>query len=351
MGAQGEFGIGIIGSGNISSIYIKNLSEFPQTRVVAISDLDHNRAKAKAEEHGITDVLTTEELLAREDIDAVVNLTIPAAHYDLAMDALRAGKHIYNEKPLAMNRVEGRAMLDLAKAKGKLVGCAPDTVLGAGIQTVREMIDRGDIGDIVSAQAWMMGSGTEKWHPNPEFFYKPGAGPLFDMGPYYLTAMVTLLGPVKEVAALHRIALPTRLIESQPFAGQTITVETPTHISLVAAFQAGPIGQFTASFDTFAWPEYPCMDIFGTKGMIRVPDPNCFGGPIKIRPHEGDWKEIEITRPYGENSRGLGVLDMMLASKNGRAARASGDVAAHVLDVIQSALESGSSGKHIPISI
>lgn len=348
---DGQFGVGIVGAGNISSIYIQNLSAFPQARVVALADLDAAKARAKADEHGLSEVVTTEELLNRDDVDVVLNLTIPAVHHDIAVKALEAGKHVYNEKPLTLNRGDARDLLDLARSKGLQVGCAPDTVLGAGIQTVREMIDRGDIGDVVSAQAWMMGSGVEKWHPNPEFFYKPGAGPLFDMGPYYLTALVTLLGPMKSVAAMHRIALPTRLIESQPYAGQTITVETPTHITLAASFVGGPVAQFTASFDTFAWPEYPCIDVFGTTGMIRVPDPNSFGGPVKLRKQGGEWEEVEVTRPYAENSRGLGLLDMMLAHQNNRPARASGQLAAHVLDVMQSALESGDSGRHIDISL
>jgi len=347
---EGQFGVGIIGAGNISSIYIQNLTAYAQTRVVALADLDLGRARAKADEHGLTEVVTTDELLSRDDVDVVLNLTIPAAHHEIAVKALNAGKHVYNEKPLTLNRDDAQALLALGQEKGKLVGCAPDTVLGAGIQTVREMIDRGDIGDLVSAQAWMMGSGVEKWHPNPEFFYKPGAGPLFDMGPYYLTALVTLLGPVKSVTAMHRIAVPSRLIESQPFAGQTIAVETPTHITLAASFVSGPVAQFTASFDTFAWPEYPCIDIFGTTGMIRVPDPNSFGGPVKLRKQGGEWEEVEVTRPYAENSRGLGVLDLLLADKNGRPARASGALAAHVLDVMQSALESGGLGTHIEIS-
>lgn len=349
-GRVGKHGIGVIGAGNISSIYLSNLQAFPQTRVVALADLDLSKARSKADEHGVAEVLTVEELLRRDDVVAVVNLTVPATHSSVGRRVLEAGKHLYNEKPFATTREDSAALLELARSKGLLVACAPDTVLGAGIQTVRELVDSGAIGQPLHAQAWMMGSGVEKWHPNPEFFFKPGGGPLLDMGPYYLSALVTLLGPVKSVMATHRINVPRRTIESQPLAGQVITVETPTHICLVASFVDGPVAQFTASFDTFAWPEYPCIDIFGTEGMIRVPDPNSFHGPVRLR-KEGDWEELPLTRPYQENSRGVGVLDMVLAAENNRPVRASGELAAHVLDVMLGALESGDTGRSVEVTV
>ena len=345
------FRVGVVGCGNISSIYLKNLTAFPQTEVAAVCDLNEEKATSIAAEYKIAQVLPMDQLLADPSIDAVVNLTIPDVHFEVAMKVVASGKHVYSEKPLTLTRAESVTLLKAAADKGVLVGCAPDTVLGAGIQTARQVIDSGSIGTPLHAQAWMMGAGVEKWHPNPEFYYRPGGGPLFDMGPYYLTALVTLLGPVKTVAAQHAIGVKDRLIESEPFSGQTIHVSTPTHISLVASFMSGAIAQFTASFDTFGGPDYPCIDVFGTEGVVRVPDPNNFGGSVMRRKAWDAWEEVAVTRPYDENSRGLGVLDMLFAAKNKRPARASGQLAAHLVDVMQGALESGSSGRFVQTSV
>ncbi|MBS1709343.1 MAG: Gfo/Idh/MocA family oxidoreductase [Armatimonadetes bacterium] len=340
--------VGIVGCGNISGIYLKNLTSYAQTKVAAVADLDLNRAKEKAAEHGVAKAYSLEEMLADPEIEIVLNLTIPAAHHQVAMQAVNAGKHVYNEKPLTVERAEAQELLALAESKGVRVGCAPDTVLGAGTQTARELIDNGEIGDLVSAQGWMMGSGVETWHPNPVFYYKKGGGPLFDMGPYYLSAFVTLLGPVSRVTGSTKTALKQRVASSKGNEGLVIDVETPTHIHSIIDFAGGAVAQLTTSFDTMASGGYPNIDVYGTKGMIRVPDPNTFGGPVLLkRQGEDDFTEIEVKRPYSENSRGVGVLDMALAIQSGRAHRASGQLAAHLLDVMHAVHEASDLGRHI----
>jgi predicted dehydrogenase len=338
----------VIGCGAISPIYLQNLTKYAQTTVAAVADLDIERAKAKATEYGIAKALTVDEILADPEIEIILNLTIPVAHNEIARKCLEAGKHVYNEKPLTVSRQEAIDLLNLATEKGLRVGCAPDTVLGAGIQTVREIVDRGELGEIVGIQGWMMGPGVETWHPNPPFYYQKGGGPLFDMGPYYLSAMLQLCGPIAKVTGFTRTTFPTRFITSEPLNGQTVTVETPTHIVTALQFENGAIGQLTTSFDTMAPSKLPCIEIYGSEATIRVPDPNTFGGPILIS-KKGTWEfeEVAITRPYAENSRGLGVLDMGLAIRSGRPHRANGQFAAHALDVMHAAHESAEVGSHI----
>lgn len=340
--------VGIIGCGNISGIYLENLSHYDATDLFAVADLDTSRAQAKADEFKIPHVLTVDEMLAHPEIEIVVDLTIPAAHYDVAKLALNAGKHVYNEKPLSIGLYEGRELVDLAASKGVRLGCAPDTVLGAGIQTCRELIDGGELGEIVGFNAFMMSSGVEGWHPNPTFYYQVGGGPLYDMGPYYVSALVQLLGPVARVSGITRTSFSTRTVTSQPLAGSVLSVETPTHIVSTLEFAKGPIGQLTTSFDTMAGTELKHIEIYGSKATLRVPDPNFFGGPITIKRVGSDtWEEIEITRPYAENSRGLGVLDMALAIRHNRPHRASGDLAYHVLDVMHATHLSSDESRHI----
>lgn len=342
--------VGVIGTGAISGIYLQNLQAYSGTTVVALADLDPARAQAKAAEHGVAKVTDVEGLLADPEVDLVLNLTIPAAHYQVARQAIEAKKHVYNEKPLAVAQQEGRDLLDLASRKGVRVGCAPDTVLGAGTQTARDLIEQGAIGQVVGFNAFMMGGGVETWHPNPPFYYQIGGGPLFDMGPYYMSALVTLLGPVTRVAGLTRITFPTRHITSQPLAGTTVTVETPTHIVSALEFASGVIGQLTTSFDTMVPTPKPNIEIYGSEGTLLVPDPNTFGGPVKIwRKGASDWEEITLARPYPENHRGLGVLDMAHAIQENRPHRASGDLAQHCLEVMHGAHIAATEGTYVQL--
>ncbi len=342
--------VGIVGCGNISPIYLTNLSKFSATTVAALADLDLDRAAERAKEYNVPKVCTVDEMLADPGIDLVLDITVPGAHFDVNRRALEAGKHTYTEKPLSVTREEGKALVDLAKSKGVRLGCAPDTVLGGGIQSCRKLLDEGVIGDVVGVQAFMLCGGHEGWHPSPEFYYKVGGGPMFDMGPYYLTALVTLLGSVKRVAGATRISFPTRTITSQPKAGQVIEVETPTHLTSVLEFESGAIGQLTTSFDVQA-SSLPNIEIYGSKGSMQVPDPNTFGGPIRIKlKGEEEWKEVPLTHSFAENSRGVGILDIAYSIAKNRPHRASGALAYHVLDVMHAVHESSDQGKFIQLT-
>lgn len=347
---MGKFRIGIVGCGNISDIYIKNLSKFAHTEVTALADLDLERAKAKAEQHGVGEAMPTEELLASPAVDCVVNLTIPAVHGSIGLRALEAGKHVYNEKPFAIERADAQKMLDLAKAKGLRTGCAPDTFLGAGIQTCLELIQNGEIGDVIGAQAYMMGRGPEPWHPDPDFFYQRGGGPMFDMGPYYLTALSVLLGPISGVSGAARATYPTREVGSGPKKGDIIQVNTPTHLAAVLNFESGAIGSITTSFDVWSH-KMPPITLHGTEGSMLVGDPNSFGDRVYYRKgYDADWRWVPLTKAYADNSRGLGVLDMALAIQENRPTRASGELAYHVLDVMHAVMESSEQGRRIDIT-
>jgi predicted dehydrogenase len=338
--------LGIIGCGNISNIYASAGKTFEALEIGACADLEISRAQALAEKHGIPKFLSPEDLLDDPEIDLVINLTIPAVHGEIAGRAIRKGKHVYNEKPLAMKRREAREFIGLAREKGLRIGCAPDTFLGAGLQTCRRLIDEGAIGTPLAANAFMLSRGVETWHPNPEFFYKKGAGPLFDMGPYYLTALTALLGPVSRVTGSARISLSKREITSQPLAGQTITVETPTHISAILDFASGPVATLCTSFDVCGH-RLPNIEIYGEEGTLSVPDPNTFGGPIHLlKRNTKDWIEIPVEGPYHENSRGLGVADMVEAIAQNREHRANERLAYHVLDLMHSILDASENGRH-----
>jgi predicted dehydrogenase len=278
----------------------------------------------------------------------VVNLTGPQAHAEVAVQCLEAGKHTYHEKPFALNRDEGKKILAAAKAKGLRVGCAPDTFLGGGIQTCRKLIDDGWIGTPVAATAFMTCPGHESWHPDPEFYYAVGGGPMFDMGPYYLTALVNLMGPVRKVAGFARATYATRTITSSKKYGKTVQVETPTHIASSLQFASGAIATVVMSFDVYG-ANLPRIEVYGTNGSISVPDPNTFGGEVKVKVGRGEWGTVPLTHGYKENSRGLGVADMAAGIANGRAHRASGDLAFHVLDVMQASLETAEQGKTVEI--
>lgn len=341
--------VGLIGCGNISSIYLQNAQILDAIEIAACADLRREAAEAQAARFGVPRVLGVEELLADPAIDVVLNLTTPESHGTIALAALEAGKSVYNEKPLAMSRAEGRRMLEIAKAKGLLVGGAPDTFLGAGLQTVRQLIDDGAIGTPVGANAFMMSRGHEHWHPNPSFYYKAGGGPMFDMGPYYLTAMVSLLGPVRRVSGSTRISRPQRTVSSQPRYGEIIDVEVPTHVAGLLDFAAGPIGMIMTTFDVQA-SALPWIEIYGTLGTISAPDPNTFGGPVKLRKTDDkEWQEIEVTRPFATNSRGLGLAGMAEALRSGAPHRASGELAYHVLDLMFAIHEASDRGCHVEV--
>ena len=341
--------IGIIGCGNISGIYCKNGNRFNNLEIAACADLDVARAQAKAAEYNIPKGYSVEELLADPQIEIVVNLTIPAAHAAISRQAIEAGKHVYSEKPLAINREDGAALQRLATEKNLRTGCAPDTFLGAGLQTCRQLLDSGAIGEPIGVSGWMLSHGPENWHPDPEFFYQQGAGPMFDMGPYYLTAMTSLLGPVQRLTGSARISFPERTITSQPKFGQKMTVKTPTHIAGVLDFASGVVGTLVTSFDVHG-STVPWIELYGSEATLLVPDPNTFGGPVQIRrAGEKTFQDVPLTLPYAENSRGIGLADMAAAIRAGRPHRASGEMAFHVLDLMVSFHDASRDGRHVQV--
>ncbi len=339
----------IVGCGNISTIYLRNMQRLRPLKLVACADLVPQRAEAQAAAFGIA-ARSVADLLADPQIELIVNLTVPGAHFEVARAALRAGKSVYNEKPLALTRDEGRELVELAGARGLRIGCAPDTFLGAGYQTARRHIDAGLIGRPVAGAAHMVCHGHEGWHPAPQFYYEPGGGPLFDMGPYYLTALVSLLGPVRRVCGSSRITFPQRTITSQPHHGTVIDVRTPTHIAGVLDFVDGPIVTLVTSFDVWH-ANLPLMEIYGETGSLVLPDPNGFGGPLRLRrAADREWSDVPLECPYATNSRGLGPADLAAGLRSGQPHRASGELALHVLDVMQAIQESSVAGRHMPVS-
>ncbi|MFO7976558.1 MAG: Gfo/Idh/MocA family oxidoreductase [Candidatus Hydrogenedentota bacterium] len=339
--------VGLIGCGNISETYFKNGALFNNTEIVACADIIPERAEASATEYAIPKVYTVEEMLADPDIELVLNLTVPKAHGSLGMAALDAGKCLYNEKPLAVTREDGKRMVALAKEKGVLLGAAPDTFMGAGLQTCRKLIDDGWIGEPVAATAFMQCHGHEHWHPDPDFFYQAGGGPMFDMGPYYVTALVALMGPVKRVAGTTRTTFSERSITSEPRFGEIIKVNTATHLAGTMDFANGAIATLVMSFDV--WGHHlPCIEIHGTEGSLSVPDPNGFGGVVQVcRPHMREWAPVPLTHRYAENSRGIGPADMACALRTGRRHRANEALAYHVLDVMHAFQDSSDRGIHV----
>jgi predicted dehydrogenase len=328
--ANGKFGIGIIGCGNISTQYLEGLGKFPFLKVIGVADLDPARAAAKAKDFGVR-AYRPDDLLSEPKIGLVINLTVPKAHAAVNLAILRAGKHAYTEKPFALDLREARRVLRLAKSLGLRVGCAPDTFLGGGIQTARGLVDSGAIGEPVAATANMANHGPERWHPDPEFFFKAGGGPMLDMGPYYLTALVNLLGPVRRVTGSTRISFGERVIGSEPKKGQRIQVEVPTHVAGVYDFASGAVASVTMSFDVWAHT-LPIIEIYGKEGSLRVPDPNMFGGLVELRlAGEKAWRSIPLTH-NDQVGRGIGVADMVSGILQERPHRASGDLAYHVLE-------------------
>lgn len=338
--------VGIVGCGNISGIYFQNLGRYRSTEVVACADLDLGRAQETAAKHGLQKALSTEQLLADPDVDLVLNLTIPNAHASVALAAIEAGKHVYNEKPLTISFSDGKKLIDSASAKGLRVGCAPDTFMGAGIQACRKLIDDGTIGEPIACEAHMQCHGHESWHPSPEFYYQKGGGPMLDMGPYYLTALVNLMGGIKRVAGFARATFPTRTITSQPKHGVVIDVETPTHIAGSMEFASGAIGMVVQSFDVWHG-NVPPLIVHGTEGSLLVGDPNAFGDAVQVRlKGDSEWQAVNLAHNFAENSRGVGVLDIAHAIEEERPHRASGDLALHVLEAMHAFGESSVSGSY-----
>ena len=349
MNKESPVKVGVIGTGNISSIYLKNSKWLEPIEIVAVADIDLAKATIQAAAFDIPETCTVEEILADPTIDLILNLTIPEAHGSVAMAAIEAGKSVYNEKPLALNRDEAQSMLTYAKEHGLLVGCAPDTVMGAGLQTCRRLIDNGEIGKPVAATAFMMCPGHESWHPSPAFYYQPGGGPMFDMGPYYLTALVNLLGSVTAVTGMVTTGQSQRTITSQPLAGQTIDVQVPTHVAGLMNFDNGAVATIVTSFDV-PGHKHPCLEIYGTEATISVPDPNTFGGPVWLKRLGEDWQEIPLSHSYVGNSRGLGLADMAAAlrdKKNNH--RANGEIAYHVLDLMWAFHDAAEQGQQITL--
>ena len=341
--------MGLVGCGHISDRYLKNAPQFPEFEIVACADAIPERAEARAAEYGVRAVRTVAELLADPEIEVVLNLTTPDAHAAIAGAALDAGKGVYNEKPLAIAIEDGKPLVESARAKGLRLGAAPDTFLGGGLQTCRQVIDEGAIGEPVAATASMLIHGHESWHPDPDFYYQVGGGPLFDMGPYYLTALVSLLGPVRRVTGSARATFSERTIRSEPRAGERIAVEVPTHLAAVLDFSSGAIATLVTSFDVWA-SEMPLLEIYGSEGSLSLPDPNTFGGPVRIKSAGDDaWRDVAITRPYTENSRGLGLADMATGLRGGAPHRANGDLAYHVLEVMHAVETASREGRHVEI--
>ena len=340
--------IGVVGCGNISDIYFKNLtSVFNNTEVLACADLDEQKALAKKEKYAIPYVMTLDEMLECKDIDLILNITTPQSHYSITKKALMAGKHVYVEKPLALHYSEGKELVELAAEKGLYLGCAPDTFLGAGIQTCEKLINEGKIGKPVAAGAYMLCHGHETWHPSPEFYYDIGGGPLFDMGPYYITALVRLLGRAESVTACCGKAFQERIITSKDKYGKKIDVKVDTHNAAIIKFESGTIVTLVTSFDVWG-NNMPNLEIYGTDGSLSIPDPNTFGGVVHATlTDKKKFEDVKLCSPYYDNSRGIGLSEMVLAISEGRANNASGLLALHVLEIMESIIKSSKEGKAI----
>ena len=345
---SGPVGIGVIGAGVISSTYLENMTRFPDLRVLFVADLDKDRAREQAEVYGIPSHGSVEELLSIDEIEIVVNLTIPAAHYEIDQRIIAAGKSVWSEKPLALDRTSAVELLEAASAAGVRVACAPDTVLGAGIQTALRAIARGDIGEPLTATTMFHVPGPESWHPNPAFLFAHGAGPLLDMGPYYITTLVHALGPVERVSAVASRSHSARTIGSGPRIGQRFPVEVPTHHAALISFESGQSAQTTFSFQN-ALSRTGVVEISGTEGTLVLPDPNMFDGDSAL------WRFGEDTPRTlhavgSHHGRGSGVLDLARALRGGQQETASGELAVHVLDTLLAIADAAEQGRPIDVT-
>ncbi len=346
-----NLGVGIIGCGNISAAYLQLSSLFKGYDILAVADINMDNANARAEEFGVR-AHSVEELLAADDIDLVINLTIPAAHVEVSRAILNAGKHVYSEKPFVLSLEEAQELGDLARAKGLRIGSAPDTFMGDSHQMARSLVDSGAVGMVTSGTAVVMSHGMEDWHPNPDFFFVKGGGPILDLGPYYICNLVQLLGPVKKVASITGSAHDERVINNGPRLGETVPVETPTTIHALLSFENGAIITLLASWDVWA-SNHPIMELYGTEGTMNVPDPNFFGGTVTVTERAGEPIEKTWDHPFGvpnfedvhANYRGAGLADMALAISEGRAHRCNDAFATHVVEVMTAILQAGETGQ------
>jgi predicted dehydrogenase len=355
MAASGPVGVGFIGTGMISDTYLENLTSFPDVRVVILGDLDQHRARAQAEKYDIPEWGSSDDVLTHPDVEIIVNLTIPAAHAQVASEAIAAGKNVWSEKPISVDRASGRALLEQAESAGLLVGVAPDTMLGQGVQTARRAIAHGDIGVPMSAQTVMQYPGPDIFHPNPEFLFARGAGPLFDMGPYYITTLVHIFGPVATVAAVGSKDRATRTVQVGDRLGTEFPVDVPTHVSAIAQFAGGGVSQSVFSFQS-PLAKMGVVEITGTEGTLIVPDPNAFTGEVKITRAAGlamirqepEWETVPITGALA--GRGLGVLDMARSIRSHTQHLASGELGNHVLDILVSIEEAIESRRTVEVA-
>jgi predicted dehydrogenase len=355
MARSGPVGVGFIGTGMISDTYLENLTSFPDVKVVILGDLDQQRARVQAEKFQVAEWGSNDDVLAHPDVEIIVNLTIPAVHALVASQAIAAGKHVWTEKPISIDRSSGLALLEQADAAGLLVGVAPDTVLGPGVQTARRAIARGDIGVPLSAQTVMQYAGPEIFHPNPDFFYAKGAGPLFDMGPYYLTTLVHIFGPFATVAAMGSKAHATRTVQVGDRVGTEFPVDVPTHVSAIAQFAGGGVSQSVFSFQS-PLRTTGIVEVTGTEGTLIVPDPNRFTGEVKITrapvlaamAEDPAWEVVPVTGTLA--GRGTGVLDLARSIRTGSQPLASGALGYHVLDTLMAIDEAIESRQTVEIT-
>jgi predicted dehydrogenase len=341
------FGVGVIGCGNISHQYLRNLTAFPDVTVLVCADLDADRAKAQAAAYGVPGWGSPADALGHPGVQLIVNLTVPVAHAEVTRAAIAAGKHVWSEKPLTLDVDSARALLTEADAAGVRIGCAPDTVLGAGLQSARRLIDSGAIGTPLSALTLLQGPGPQSWHPDPEFLFAPGAGPLFDLGPYYLSVLAVLFGPARRVAAVGRRPRESRVIGSGPRAGAEFTVAVPTYVAALAEYAAGQAASLLFSWDS-PLSRGGFVEVTGTEATLAVPDPNRFDGDLRVRrAGDDDWTVIPATGAAA--GRGSGVVDMVRAIRAGAPHRASGELALHVLEMMAAIERSALSAAFEPV--
>ena len=352
--------IGILGCGHVSDQYFDGISRWQQLEIVACADIDIPRAEAKASEHGVAKAVSPDELLGDPDVELVVNLTPPLAHADASLAAIGAGKHVWSEKPLAADLDQARQLVAAADAAGVRLGCAPDTFLGGSIQTAVKLVDDGWIGGPVSGVALVSEHGYEHFHPDVQGFYGKGGGPLLDLGPYYVTALVAMLGPVARATALARATFPERVVQVGPRRGERIPVQVPTHATGALEFESGPLVTVLMSWDVWA-TTLPYLEVYGSAGSISVANPDEFHGLPRLRragpeeleqpppaPGTVPWSEVPLVH-RGDLGRGIGVADMADAIRHGRAHRASGELAYHVLEVLTALERSAHDGRHVEL--
>jgi hypothetical protein len=343
-----KVGIGVIGCGVISKAYLTAMQQFSNIELRAVADMRSSIAEQRAREFGVPG-MRVDQMLKRDDIEIVVNLTVPLAHTDVSLAVLNAGKHVHSEKPLGVNMAEARKVMDLAASRNLRVGCAPDTFLGGGHQTARKLIDDGAIGKPVAGTAFFMCPGHERWHPAPGFYYLRGGGPMLDMGPYYITDLVQLLGPIAAVMGSATKPRLERLVTSEPLNGTLIPVEVATDVAGLLEFESGAVVSITMSFDVPKHQHTP-IEIYGLDGSLKVPDPNRFGGEVKIARSGGEWELKAHSHGNTEGEfRSIGVADMAAAIVNDRPHRASGALALHVLEAMEAFQTSSDEGRRVKL--